>query len=61
MGRNEAIAFLQGSMNTPPTYVRVNTLAATEETIVQKLRHEGVKLEKLPLNIHTKFKKPNSR
>ncbi len=49
MGRNEAIAFLQGSMNTPPTYVRVNTLAATEETIVQKLGSEGVKLEQLPI------------
>jgi 16S rRNA (cytosine967-C5)-methyltransferase len=49
MGRDEAIAFLQGSMNPPPTYIRVNTLAATQETIVQKLDSEGVKLEVLPL------------
>ena len=49
MGRNEAIAFLQGSMNPPPTYIRANTLAATQETIVQKLESEGVKLEPLPL------------
>ena len=45
-GRNEAIAFLEGSINPPPTYIRVNTLAATEEAIVQKLEAEGVKLEK---------------
>jgi 16S rRNA (cytosine967-C5)-methyltransferase len=49
MGRDEAVAFLQGSMNPPPTYIRVNTLAATEEAIMQKLDSEGVKLESLPL------------
>jgi 16S rRNA (cytosine967-C5)-methyltransferase len=49
MGRNEAIAFLHGSMNPPPTYVRVNTLGATEESIVEKLGSEGIKLESLPL------------
>lgn len=45
MGRNEAIAFLEGSVNPPPTYVRVNTLMAKEEEILQKLDVEGVKLE----------------
>ena len=45
-GRNEAIAFLEGSVNPPPTYIRVNTLAAAEEAIVQKLEAEGVKIEK---------------
>jgi len=45
-GRNEAIAFLEGSVNPPPTYIRVNSLAATEEAIVQKLEAEGIKLEK---------------
>ena len=47
MGKEEALAFLQGSINPPPSYVRVNTLAATEEEIVQKLEGEGVKLEKV--------------
>jgi 16S rRNA (cytosine967-C5)-methyltransferase len=45
-GRSEAVAFLEGSVNPPPTYIRVNTLAATEEAIVQKLEEESVKLEK---------------
>jgi len=45
-GRNEAIAFLEGSVNPPPTYIRVNTLSAAEAAIVQMLESEGVKLEK---------------
>ena len=36
-GHDEARAFLEGSMKTPPTYIRVNTLAATEEATVQRL------------------------
>jgi len=47
MGRNEAVAFLQGSMNPPPSYVRLNTLVATEEEILQRLDVEGVKVEKV--------------
>jgi 16S rRNA (cytosine967-C5)-methyltransferase len=46
MGRDEAIVFLQGSMNPPPTYLRVNTLVGTEEAILQKLETEGVRLER---------------
>lgn len=50
-GRDEAIAFLNGSMTPPPSYIRVNTLAATEDAIVQKLKAESVELEKTaPLN-----------
>ncbi len=48
-GHDEAIAFLNGSMKTPPTYIRINTLVATEESTVQKLNAEGVELEKTPL------------
>jgi 16S rRNA (cytosine967-C5)-methyltransferase len=50
LGRDQAIDFLKGSVKPSPTYIRVNTLAAKEEEIVQKLDSEGVKLEKtLPL------------
>jgi len=45
-GHDEAVAFLQGSLNPPPTYIRVNTLAAPEEEIIDILEAEGVKLEK---------------
>jgi 16S rRNA (cytosine967-C5)-methyltransferase len=45
-GRNEAIAFLKGSVTPPPTYIRVNTLLASEEVILKKLEIEGIKLEK---------------
>ncbi len=46
LGRNEAVAFLEDSINPPPTYIRVNTLASTEEAILEKLDKEGVKVEK---------------
>jgi 16S rRNA (cytosine967-C5)-methyltransferase len=50
-GHDEALAFLNGSMATPPAYIRINTLTATEESTVQKLAQEGVELEKIaPLN-----------
>ena len=46
-GKEEAAAFLKGSLNPPPTYIRVNNLALSEEEIVQMLAAEGVKLEKV--------------
>ena len=53
MGRSEAVAFLQGSMNPPPTYIRINTLAETEEATTRKLEAQGVKLEKTMLLKHS--------
>jgi 16S rRNA (cytosine967-C5)-methyltransferase len=47
-GHDQAIAFLNASMKSPPNYIRVNTLTATEEATVQKLTQEGVELEKIP-------------
>jgi 16S rRNA (cytosine967-C5)-methyltransferase len=52
-GKEDAIAFLNGSLNPPPTYIRINTLAAPEEEILQKLAAEGVKLEKVELLKYT--------
>ena len=46
-GRDEAVAFLEGSVNPPPTYIRVNTLMAKEEAILERLVSEGVELEKV--------------
>jgi 16S rRNA (cytosine967-C5)-methyltransferase len=47
-GKEQAVAFLDGSQHPPPNYIRVNTLIATEEATVQKLTEEGVQLEKVP-------------
>jgi 16S rRNA (cytosine967-C5)-methyltransferase len=46
-GKEEASAFLQGNLNPPPTYIRISTLAGSEEDILQKLNAEGIKLEKV--------------
>jgi 16S rRNA (cytosine967-C5)-methyltransferase len=52
-GHDEAIAFLNGSMKSPPSYIRINTLAAAEDVILQKLKVEGVELEKTELLNYT--------
>jgi 16S rRNA (cytosine967-C5)-methyltransferase len=46
-GRKEALAFLEASAKTPPTYIRLNTIKGSEEEILQKLREEGVRVEKI--------------
>jgi 16S rRNA (cytosine967-C5)-methyltransferase len=46
LGRNEAVAFLEGDVNPPPPCIRVNTLKASEEAVLAKLETEDVKLEK---------------
>jgi 16S rRNA (cytosine967-C5)-methyltransferase len=46
-GRSESIAFLGANVNPPPTCVRVNTLKASEETVLEALAAEGVQLEKI--------------
>jgi 16S rRNA (cytosine967-C5)-methyltransferase len=51
-GRREAIAFLEGSVNPPPTYIRLNTLRASQEKILEKLATENIKLEKVELLKH---------
>ncbi len=52
LGRSEAIAFLEGNVNPPPTCIRLNTLQSSEEEILGKLAAEGVKLEKVELLTH---------
>jgi 16S rRNA (cytosine967-C5)-methyltransferase len=52
-GREEAIAFLEGNMKPPETCIRLSTLRASPEEIVQKLEAEGVKLEKVEPLKHT--------
>jgi 16S rRNA (cytosine967-C5)-methyltransferase len=46
-GPQETAAFLKGSITPPPTYIRLNTLKASEEEILQNLSGEGLKLEKV--------------
>jgi 16S rRNA (cytosine967-C5)-methyltransferase len=52
LSRREAIAFLEGNVHAPPVYVRLNTLRASQEKILEKLGEEGVKLEKVDLLKH---------
>jgi 16S rRNA (cytosine967-C5)-methyltransferase len=45
-GRSEAVALLEADAQQPPTYVRLNTLKADENEILQRLSEDGVKVEK---------------
>lgn len=46
LGRNEALAFLEGSIYPPPVFLRLNMLKAPQEQILEKLAAEGITLEK---------------
>lgn len=64
-GRSEANAFLEGNLKPPETCIRLSTLRASEEEILQKLAVDGVKIEKVePLRYTYRLvssKKPLSR
>ena len=53
LGRSLALDFLESASVPTPTYVRLNTLKASEETCMQKLSQDGLTLEKEPLLNHT--------
>ncbi|MEM3609231.1 MAG: transcription antitermination factor NusB, partial [Candidatus Bathyarchaeia archaeon] len=46
-GRKEAIALLEANAEPPPTYIRINTLKAAENQILEKLSQEGIRVEKV--------------
>lgn len=46
-GRNQTIAILEANAQPPPTYLRLNTLKAEENQILEKLTEEGISLEKV--------------
>jgi len=46
-GRKEALAMLEANLETPPTYIRLNTLKGSEKEILDKLFEESLKVEKV--------------
>jgi 16S rRNA (cytosine967-C5)-methyltransferase len=51
-GRREALAFLEAGANPPPLYIRLNTLRASEDEILEELTEEGFTLEKVAFLKH---------
>ncbi len=47
LGRHEALTFLESSIYPPPVCVRLNTLKASNEDILDELDAEGVRLQKI--------------
>jgi 16S rRNA (cytosine967-C5)-methyltransferase len=46
-GRSQTLAMLEANMQQPPAYIRLNTIRAEEEQILERLSEEGVRLEKV--------------
>jgi 16S rRNA (cytosine967-C5)-methyltransferase len=65
LGRAEALKFLEQSTKITPTYIRINTLKAPTETILQNIQQENITIEKVPNLKHTykliETKKPLTR
>ena len=53
LGRREALKYLEKATEIPPTYIRINTLKASEENLLRKLENEGVSVEKVHQLKHT--------
>jgi 16S rRNA (cytosine967-C5)-methyltransferase len=47
LGKQEAVAFMEGNLKPPETCIRLSTLRASQEEILQKLEADGVTLEKV--------------
>jgi 16S rRNA (cytosine967-C5)-methyltransferase len=46
-GRSEALKLLEANLQSPPIYIRLNTLKADENAILTKIAEEGIKTEKV--------------
>lgn len=53
LGRKDALMFLEQATEIPPTYIRLNTLKAPEETLLKKIEDEKTDLEKVQHLKHT--------
>ncbi|HEY4674448.1 MAG TPA: RsmB/NOP family class I SAM-dependent RNA methyltransferase [Candidatus Bathyarchaeia archaeon] len=52
-GRSETITMLKASVESPPVYIRLNTLKASDNEILQRLADEGLTTEKVEQLTHT--------
>jgi len=53
LGRQEALKFLEKSTQIPPVYIRINTLKAPEQKILESLETESVVVDKVPQLKHS--------
>ncbi len=52
-GRREALKFLEKATEIPPTYLRVNTLKASEETLLKRIEEDDLLVERVEQLKHT--------
>jgi 16S rRNA (cytosine967-C5)-methyltransferase len=47
LGRKETLRFLEKATEIPPTYLRINTLKASEEKLLKRIQDDGIVLEEV--------------
>lgn len=52
-GRKEALRFLEKAVEIPPTYVRINALKASKETLLKRIENDEIIVEKVQQLKHT--------
>jgi len=52
-GRKEALRVLEKAVEIPPTYIRINALKASEETLLKRIEDDGAIVEKVQQLKHT--------
>jgi 16S rRNA (cytosine967-C5)-methyltransferase len=52
-GRKETLRFLEKAAEIPPTYLRINTLKAWEETLLKRIEEDDILVEKMQQLKHT--------
>ena len=53
LGRKEGLRCLESTTEIPPTYIRINTLKASQKTLLKRIEDENVTIEKVPQLKHT--------
>jgi len=52
-GRKQALEYLESSKEIPPTYIRINTLKESEDTVLKNIESDRIVLEKVQQLKHT--------
>jgi len=52
-GRKQALEYLESSKEIPPTYIRINTLKGSEDTLLKNIESDYIVLEKVSQLKHT--------
>jgi 16S rRNA (cytosine967-C5)-methyltransferase len=53
LGRHEALRYFQSTLTPPPTYIRLNTLKASKQKLLEQIDNDGITVETVERLPHT--------